>query len=132
MARAVVDGDIAYPKQVVDELSRWKPPDAAHKWAKQNHPKLVFPEPTQDCLDRVLQAAPDVVDVNKRYEDADPYVLAMALCVSDQGREVVVVTEDVNDYPGADPPRISVATACGRLGLTWEGINDCLHAVGII
>lgn len=67
---------------------------------------------------RVMREAGDVVDPNKSSEDADPYVLARAVQLRAQGLEVVVVTDDDVDRM---PIKISLTTACGRVGVRHVG-----------
>lgn len=124
LGRLVKGGSLAYPRQVVDELARAQPPDLPFKFAKHNFARMQYDQPDEDCVREVMQRAGGVVDPRKISEDADPYVLAMALCLKRAGHEAIVVTEDGVDRPW----RISMATACGLLRLPWEGINDCLHA----
>ena len=54
------------------------------------------------------------MDVNKPSEDADPWVVALALHLKSDGHTVCVVTEDI-----VDRTSISIATACDRLTIDW-------------
>ncbi|MCY3821772.1 MAG: hypothetical protein OXH52_20870 [Gammaproteobacteria bacterium] len=75
-----------------------------------------------------MEKAGDVVDPNKTTEDADPYVLALALHTREKGFDVVVVTNDIVDHL---PIRISLATACARLNVDAATPEDFLAEAGI-
>lgn len=93
-----------------------KHPDAPGAWIANAKNSVRHPEPAEDTLVRVMGSAADVVEKNATRDPADPYVLAMALelveCYPD--RQILLVTNDVVDRL---PLKISVRTACGRLGL---------------
>jgi hypothetical protein len=57
----------------------------------------------------VLDRVPLLVDPDKTYDEADPYVVALAITLGDQAANVVVVTDDRRDKPH----KTSLATACG-------------------
>jgi hypothetical protein len=73
-----------------------------------------------------MAEAGDVVDANKAKEDADPYVLALALQLLGDGHDVVVVTED-----RVDRNRIAVTTACDRLGIQHCSVREFLRSIGV-
>ena len=60
--------------------------------------------------------APDVIEEDAENDPADPYVLALALQLwrENEAEECYVVTEDNVDRV---PLKISIRTACTRLGL---------------
>ena len=74
----------------------------------------------------VMAQVPNVVDISKDEEDADPYVVGLARQLSEQGSRVCVVTEDIVD-------RVStlIATACASLNLQWIQLRECLSILGI-
>ena len=80
--------------------------------------KLTLPHEAEFAsVQRVLAKARDVIDPDKTHEDADPYVLALALDLAARSVDVRIVTEE--------PPvsratkRISIPMACSRLGLKY-------------
>jgi hypothetical protein len=77
---------------------------------------------------RIVMAsgAAAVVDPNKTKEDGDPYLIAMALELTDQGHTCCVVTDDVKD----NPTRIALATACSLLSVRWCTLSDFLICMG--
>lgn len=116
-------GTLAMPRLVIREISEIAHPDLPGAWAPgvrdiQQHPL----DPEWEHVQRVMAEAGDVVDPNKTKDDADPYVLALALQLVEQGLDVCVVTED-----RVDRNRIAVTTACAsasrtaRFGTFWMG-----------
>ncbi len=79
-----------------------------------------------DYIAHVMAVAGDVIDVNKAKEDADPWVLALALHISADGYAVCIVTEDI-----VDRNRISIATACSRLNIDWCRVRTFFEHCGV-
>ncbi len=120
-------GAVAMPRLVIPEISEIAHPDLPGAWAPgvrdiQQHPL----DPEWEHVQRVMAEAGDVVDPNKTKDDADPYVLALALQLVAEGHDVCVVTEDRVDHN-----RIAVTTACDRLGIMHCSIRDFLGGLGI-
>lgn len=120
-------GTVAMPRLVIREISEIAHPDLPGAWAPgvrdiQQHPL----DPEWEHVQRVMAEAGDVVDPNKTKDDADPYVLALALQLVKQGLDVCVVTED-----RVDRNRIAVTTACGRLGIAHCSVRDFLDGLGV-
>lgn len=123
----VENGAAAMPRQVIREMSEIAHPDLPGAWApgvrdRQRHPL----DAEWEHVQRVMTEAGDVVDPNKTTEDADPYVLALALQLVLAGEAVVVVTEDC-----VDRNRIALTTACDRLGLSHGSVRDFFAALGV-
>ncbi len=120
-------GTVAMPRLVIREISEIAHPDLPGAWAPgvrdiQQHPL----DPEWEHVQRVMAEAGDVVDPNKTKEDADPYVLALALQLVGQGHDVCVVTED-----RVDRNRIAVTTACDRLSIPHCSVRDFLGGLGV-
>lgn len=120
-------GTVAMPRLVIREISEIAHPDLPGAWAPgvrdiQQHPL----DPAWEQLRRVMAEAGDVVDPNKTRDDADPYVLALALQLLEAGHDVCVVTED-----RVDRNRIAVTTACDRLGIAHCSVRDFLGTLGV-
>lgn len=123
----VEGGRIAMPNQVIDEITNTKHPDLPGAWAPGVRPKMRHAGRVADRHQkRVMEVASGVIDHKKRVEDADPYVLALALQLQTEGRSVCVVAEDF-----VDRYRLSLATACRRLGLAWIPTREFLEGCGI-
>ncbi len=120
-------GLITYPRLVVEDLKRYAEKDLPFFWANANYSSLTCTAPTDCYLRRVMQVAGEVVDPYKNREDSDPYVLALALYLQDQGYQVVVVTNDVRDKSTC----ISMTTACNLLGLSHQRMEDFLKNHGL-
>lgn len=116
MNKRVAAGAITFPKQVANELSFVKHPDAPGAWIAYAKRSVQHPEPTEATLVRVLAVAAEMVEADNPNEIADPYVLAMALELTERYRtsRTVVITNDVVDRM---PVKISLRTGCERLGV---------------
>lgn len=127
LEQMVRDGAIAMPRLVIKELSEIAHPDLPGAWAPGVRDLQVHPlDPDYSHMAHVMDIAGDVVDVNKQKEDADPWVLALARQLNADGLATCIVTEDI-----VDRVRISIATACERLSLTYCGTRDFLGHCGI-
>jgi uncharacterized protein DUF4411 len=118
MSLLVENGRLVFPKQVVGELERAadpNAPDAQYQWAKQNEAKASAPEPALDEVKSVLAKVPTVLDADKDtgVEEADPYVLAVAVRLRSEGKDSRIVTEETRDTPR----KMSLRTAAGLLGV---------------
>ena len=118
LSKLVDSGELVFPAEVDDELDRFRKPDthdpigdwasAAKRRATRfghqfEHLKQVLNDPQ---VKRVVDPAKAGVD------EADPYVLSLALAL--RGRaEVVVIAQETRDRPD----KLSMATACGVLRL---------------
>ena len=119
LTRLVTEGRLAYPPQVVAELERSaqsKPPDPQLAWAKQNASAAhgngsCF----LDDVKEILAEVPQVLDPNKDAgaDEADPYVLAVAQRLRQEGTDARVVTEERRDTNS----KMSMNTAAGILGI---------------
>jgi hypothetical protein len=109
---------VVYPREVLAELERaceGKQPDERFLWAKNHSEKACRFGAEFERVVHVLARVPSVVDTEKTTgaEEADPYVIALALTLREWGRDVTVVTEDRVDKPG----KMSLGTACGLCGI---------------
>ncbi|MCY4257377.1 MAG: hypothetical protein OXE04_03705 [bacterium] len=73
-----------------------------------------------------MRTVGDVVDVHKSGEDADPWVLALALHIKAEGKAVCIVTEDI-----VDRQSISIATASDRLVIAHCRVRIFFEHYGI-
>jgi hypothetical protein len=125
-------GFLIYPSEVVVELERYvdpKDPDTQFQWAKRNQQKACRHGPQLELVRKVL-AHPQVrrvLDPDKvSTEEADPYVLALALHIK-QDSTAIVITEEVRDTP----TKMSLTTACGLLKLYRLSLEAFLVEQGI-
>src|SRR6516162_105130 len=114
MTTLVQQGRLAFPKQVVDELERFadlSSPDRQYQWAKENERNASARPPSLDAIQAVLREVPTVLDPDKDtgVEEADTYVLAMAVNLRLNGHDARIVTEETKDIPR----KMSLRTAAG-------------------
>ena len=99
------------------------------QWAKKNQVRATRYGPQFEKVREVL-AHPQVrniLDPDKTgVEEADPYVLGLAMYLKDQG-DVTVITEERRDRPG----KLSMNTACGLLRVYCLSMEPFLAEQGI-
>ena len=116
---ALVEADrLVFPREVLAELERGcegKEPDARYLWARQHQEQGCRLGTDYERLTKVLERVATVLDTEKTSgaEEADPYVLAMALGIVEAGGAATVVTQEKNDKP----KKMSLSTACGLWGI---------------
>jgi hypothetical protein len=113
----VTRGCLFFPPEVYHELERGSPADTvtndpALEWAKTVRTQAEKAA-SLETVKAVLAIAAELLDPDKSDEQADPYVLAVAIDVRGLGFDVTVVTDDFRDKPG----KLSLATAAGMLGV---------------
>lgn len=129
----VKEGRLFFPRQVVEELKRdsadKRSPDRPCVWALEVEDEACRLGPLLEEVRAVLASVPDVLDPAKEsgVDEADPYVLAMAKRLRDDGHDARVVTEEVRN----SPTRLSLNTACGILGVPSVPLRGLLRAEGI-
>ena len=84
------------------------------------------PIPAARFMKQVMADAGAVVEPDQVTDDPAPWVLALALHRRAEGDSVCVVSEDVTDRHS-----LSVASACGRLGLDWVRTREFLEYCGV-
>ena len=127
MEDMVRDGRLGAPRHVYREMSRTPHPDAPGVWASGVRDVQLLPlDVDPACTRSVLREVPTLVDVNKSEEDADPYVVALAWQLKQEGKNVLVVTED-----RVDRASMSIATACDSLGIAWVRLRDFVASLGV-
>jgi Domain of unknown function (DUF4411) len=129
----VQGNSLFFPKEVVVELERWSNPDPSStdlplEWVKANSHKAAKHGVPFDALKLVLEQVQEVHDPDKLgVEEADPYVLALAIHLQQQGKQVMVLTEERKDRPD----KISMTTAYGVLRLPCLPVHMFLRINGI-
>lgn len=96
----MVDNDVLfYPPQVLGELLRFGP-DVAQKWAKKNATRATRYGPLYDAITPILDRVRDLIDHTKSGEDqADPYIIAVALKLREEGHTPTIITNDTSNKP---------------------------------
>ena len=82
-----------------DEINRFAREDYLKTWAAKH--KKIFKEPTEANVlkaKEILAKFPKLINAKSEFEQADPYVIALALCKESQAKLVedikIVVTEE--------------------------------------
>lgn len=130
----VADGSLVYPIQVVKELGQYTSapatsPDLPYQWAKKNQLRATRHGRQYTVLKEILAhpQVKSVVDPDKiGTEEADPYVLALAVYLKSD-HVVTVLTEERKDRPD----KLSMNTACGLLQLFCLSMEAFLAHVRI-
>jgi hypothetical protein len=109
-------GRLVFPPQVREELE-WAeadhPGDQALAWARRVREDA---ERVADLatVQRVLARAPHLIDPNSKRDQADPYVIALALDAENLGGVSILSNDRVDRFDGRGAPRtLSVATVAG-------------------
>jgi len=125
----VRDGRVRSPITVYEEISRKD--DELTEWSR-NNPYRVFYDHTPSILEKVeeiLGLFPGLIDPNKEHDQADPYVIAMAIDKPVQQtiepQEIHVVTEErIN--PRRKTRKIPIPLVCQHFHI------QCHTIVGLI
>jgi hypothetical protein len=129
----VVASEYCFPKQVVGELEALRStrgPDRPLEFVKNNESNAcVHPIPYSLVVD-ILKEVPGVLDHKKvaTHDEADPYVLALAILLAEQGHQVTLLTDERKD----NPSKMSMNTACGILRLPCMPTRTFLQRSGIL
>ena len=109
-----IDGAIAMPRQVINEASNLAYPDLPGVWVPGMRPLLAQTLDADDgCIQAVMAAAGDVVDESKSTEDADPWVVALAI-----------------DIAHVDRSRCRRHRGLRRSSADQNRTHDCVHPSG--
>ncbi len=133
LTELVVAGKLFYPKEVPPELDRHSNQDSSvqdlpRDWAKLNSSIATHHAVPFETVKAVLAQVPEILDPEKSgVEEADPYVLALAIHLQEQGKQVTVLTEERKDRPD----KMSLTTACGVLRLPCLPMMTFLKRNGI-
>ena len=126
------EGRVRLPREVVEEMKRGaqtRHRDEALEWVLACEAQACIVEPSVEELRAIMREVGDVVDHKKDSgeDDADPYVLALAVKLQGQGLSVRIVTEDRTDRLR----KVSLTTAAGILGVPSVPLSGFMRAEGI-
>ncbi|HLF77560.1 MAG TPA: DUF4411 family protein [Dehalococcoidia bacterium] len=129
LSNLVTEGRVVFPREVVTELERYEGKDVpALVWAKTHQGLATQKQPSFDSVREVLEQVPEVVDPDKEgVEEADPYVLAMAREMLNDGVDVRVVTEEFKTTNA----KMNLGSAAGFLRIPSVSIKAMLKFEGI-
>lgn len=118
-------GTVCFPREVAREVKDLSHPDAPGVWVHGVERKTRHPlDPSDAALRLVLASAGDVVDPDRPI-NGDAQVLALASELIAAGHGATIVSEDFVDRN----PKLSVETACTRLGLPHMRLVHFLSAI---
>jgi hypothetical protein len=116
----VNNGTLLFPIQVYQELEYGNdhfkgPDDLPFEWISQHHHQAIPDTKLFDHVRRVLEIAPNLVDSDKAQgaDEADPWVVGLALSLIEDGNRSTVITEDRRDRLN----KTSIQSACGLLNI---------------
>lgn len=132
LSARIAAGTLCYPAQVFDEMERGesnKGHDQGYAWVKRHKSHCRTHEPLSDHVKQAFSVplVQRVLDPNKDHEEADPYVLALALKLQEVGVRVVVITQDERSRPD----KLSLRDACGLLRIVSISTLPFLEQEGI-
>jgi hypothetical protein len=129
LSALVSEGRLKFPKQVVDELRRAANPDVTDpvlQWAEENELDACSTSLAYDKVKEVLNHVSEILDPAKDSgaDEADPYVLALAVVLREANLDARVVTQETKD----GPRKMSLNTASGLLGIPSVPLSGLLRA----
>lgn len=121
LAVLVGQGRLLFPTEVFRELKdghdhmKEDSADPGFDWVTSVRDQATRFGTDFEMVPSVLKQVPDVLDHEKTTgpDEADPYVLSLALVMKGKGYDATVVTEERKDRPD----KMSINTACGLLRL---------------
>ena len=127
----VKNGQIAMPKQVINEVKRFRHPDIPGAWGIGVRKYLRHPTKVEHEFLTIIQSeCPNLTDFTKEIEDADPYVVALAYQLQEQKEIPCIVTEDEVDRivikDKITRKNQSIVSACKQLKLEHTCTRDFL------
>lgn len=134
LSALVAEGRLFFPRAVLAELKRdlsdKRRLDAPCAWAMKVEAEACKISITLAEVKAVLAIVSDIMDPAKEsgVDEADPYVLALAVKLRGDGHDARVVTEETKD----SPKKLSLNTACGILGVPSTPLRGLLRAAGVL
>lgn len=131
LSKLVTAGRLVYPKEVVKELQRYQGAEQpALQWAQGNEARATARQPSMSQVKEVLAEVEEVLDPDKDsgVDEADPYVLAMALFIKSENHDVRIVTEEFK----TTGTKMCLAGAAGYLGLPSVSLRVMLKFEDIL
>lgn len=124
LLQIVREGNLIFPAQVRKELAdpnKIKHPDMPSAWAAQAWKEMDHRHSLgDDDVQKIVHRYPNLIDPRKEKDEADPYVVALALDRK-RGYEVCVVLADEGDK--------ALRTACEGFGIPVVGASEFVARV---
>jgi hypothetical protein len=123
----VMSHELVFCDEVVGELEHVARNESPHVWAKAVRDSRADRGAAYALVEWVIANVPELVDPDAEFDLCAPYVLAQARQLDGTG-PVYVVSEDVVDKA----TRVSLTTACLRVGAPTMTLRECFVAAGIV
>lgn len=125
----VKQGELVYPQEVIEEFK--SKPNLAYKWVQENRKEATRFGTNYDTLKEILSNdyLRLVHDSNKTREEADPYLLSLAQDIKNEGNDVGLITEEIQDRL---PSHISLNSACGYLEIPCLRVESFMIKMKIV
>lgn len=127
-------GHLVFPTEVLKELERGSnpksnPQDLPLGWCKKVQGTAVS-NPPLATVKEVLGQVSEVLDPDKPHgtEEADPYILALAVELKRNGRDVAIITQETANRPG----KLSLSSAAGLLKIPAVTMLPFLKSQGLL
>jgi hypothetical protein len=129
---------LLYPPEVLgelaraaDDIKRRSSADLPFDWARTNAPTATRYGHLYEGAKQVLVRVPNLIDPEKvsvgAVDEADPYVIALALQLKGAGHDMTIITDDVQ----TKPKKMSLADAAGVFRLPSVTLRTFLITEGI-
>jgi hypothetical protein len=131
MDKLVDTGQLFFPPEVLAELQRHdEKSDVAYTWAKKNAANATKYGHLYEAAKAVLGTVPNLIDPDKvsTVDQADPYVIATAQRLIEEGKTPTIITEDAK----TTPKKTSLAHGAGILELPVVSLRVFLQVQGIV
>jgi len=130
LGRLVAEGRLLLVSQSISELRRYQGKDnPARTWAEQHEAAATGRRPSLETVKEVLSQVPEVIDADKDgEEEADPYILALALELKREGADVRVVTNEFK----TTGPKMPLGSAAGFLAVPAVTLRTMLKFEAIL
>jgi tRNA A37 methylthiotransferase MiaB len=123
LAEHAESSELRCAEEVYVELS--KKDDGIHDWIKaRKHIVVPIDLPIQACVSDILAVYPRLVDTKRNRSQADPFVIATALCL---GSSVVVVS---GEKPRGNLDSPSIPDVCAARNLECIGFLEMIRRLG--
>jgi len=129
----VASSALVYPQQVIGELKSYATPktlatDVPYQWAKTHEAAGCHSDLLHREAKAILGAHDDLIDkqATSQKEPADPYVIALAKKLRDQGQDARIVTNDIRQIH----KKVSVSAVAGLMGIPSTVMRIFLRGEG--
>jgi len=123
------EGRLGAPATVHEEIK--KKDDDLRKWVKKCQDDLFYDElPFIEYQQDILSKFPGLVDPRRQYDQADPFVIAMALERIAKPtlvyQDVCIVTEEETQIPDQRRVRVRISEVCNHYGICCIRVLDMI------